>query len=64
MKRNLILNNELTKWLIFLDKNSPMELINMVTTKDENIKTAEEKIEELLSNELLLHDIHMRKQAG
>lgn len=35
----------------------------MVLSKDKNIKTADEKIQELLEDEQFLHDMQMRQQA-
>lgn len=62
-EKELDLNNELIRWLIFLDKKSPIELVDMITSKDENIKTAQERVEELLQDEQFLHDRHMQQQA-
>lgn len=62
-EKELDLNNELTRWLIFLDKNSSQEIVIMVLSKDKNIKTADEKIQELLEDEQFLHDMQMRQQA-
>ena len=38
-------NNPLHRWLIFLNKNSPMDMVKMVTNEDEAIKLAHEKVE-------------------
>lgn len=62
-EKELDLTNDLIRWLIFLDKKSPTELVDMVVSMDKNIKTAEEKVEELLQDEQFLHDRHMQQQA-
>ncbi|GAA5819424.1 MAG: Rpn family recombination-promoting nuclease/putative transposase [Methanobrevibacter sp. CfCl-M3] len=57
------LNNPLHRWIIFFDKKSPKRLINEVTEMDEDIKAADEKFNELLSDEKAFHDYQMRQLA-
>lgn len=56
-------DNPLHRWLVFLDKKSTREMIEMAMSKDENIKIAHEKIEELLKDEAFLHELNKKKQA-
>ena len=56
-------DNPLHRWLVFLDKKSTREMIEMAISKDENIKIAHEKIEELLKDEDFLHELNKREQA-
>jgi predicted transposase/invertase (TIGR01784 family) len=57
------LNNPLHRWMIFFDKKSPKKLINEVINMDENIRLADEKFNELLSDEKAFHDYQMRQLA-
>ncbi|WP_080459541.1 Rpn family recombination-promoting nuclease/putative transposase [Methanobrevibacter arboriphilus] len=56
-------DNPLHCWLLFLDKKSTREMIEMAMSKDENIKIAHEKVEELLKDEAFLHELNKREQA-
>ena len=56
-------DNPLHRWLIFLNKNSPMDMVKMVINEDEAIKLAHEKAEELLKDEAFLHEKNKRQQA-
>jgi hypothetical protein len=49
MKKDL--NNPLHRWIIFFDNKSSDELINEVIEMDEDIKLADKKFNELLSDE-------------
>lgn len=56
-------DNPLHRWLVFLDKKSTRVMIEMAMSKDENIKIAHEKVEELLKDEAFLHELNKREQA-
>lgn len=55
-------NNHLHRWLVFLDKNSTIEMVEMVMSKDEAIKLAHEKVKELLKDEKFLHKMNIESQ--
>jgi len=57
------LNNPLHRWMMFFDKKSPKKLIDEVIKMDEDIKVADEKFNELLSDEKAFHDYQMRQLA-
>nr|WP_225370024.1 Rpn family recombination-promoting nuclease/putative transposase [Methanobrevibacter arboriphilus] len=61
--KSIDFDNPLHRWLVFLDKKSTREMIEMAMSKDENIKTAHEKVEELLKDEAFLHELNKREQA-
>ncbi|MDR2967751.1 MAG: Rpn family recombination-promoting nuclease/putative transposase [Methanobacteriaceae archaeon] len=61
--KNKDFNNPLHRWLIFLDKNSPKKLVKKVIWMDDDIKLADKKIKEALSDEQALHDYYMRDLA-
>ncbi|MDR2966607.1 MAG: Rpn family recombination-promoting nuclease/putative transposase [Methanobacteriaceae archaeon] len=63
LKKNIDLNNPLHRWLIFFDKQRPKKIVNKVISMDDNIKLAEKKIKEVLSDEQALHDYYMRELA-
>jgi predicted transposase/invertase (TIGR01784 family) len=57
------LNNPLHRWIIFFDAESSDELIKEVIEMDEDIKIADAKFNELLSDEEAYHDYQMRQLA-
>ncbi|MDR2829857.1 MAG: Rpn family recombination-promoting nuclease/putative transposase [Methanobrevibacter sp.] len=61
MKKDL--NNPLHRWMIFFDNKSSDELINEVIEMDEDIKLADKKFNELLSDDEAFHDYQMRQLA-
>ncbi|MDR3290795.1 MAG: Rpn family recombination-promoting nuclease/putative transposase [Methanobrevibacter sp.] len=57
------LNNPLHRWMIFFDIESSNELIKKVIEMDEDIKSADARFNELLSDEEAFHDYQMRQLA-
>jgi predicted transposase/invertase (TIGR01784 family) len=57
------LKNPLHRWIIFFDKKSPKRLIDEVIKMDKDIKLADAKFNELLSDEKAFHDYQMRQLA-
>jgi predicted transposase/invertase (TIGR01784 family) len=57
------LNNPLHRWMIFFDIESSDKLIKKVIEMDEDIKSADAKFNELLSDEEAYHDYQMRQLA-
>ncbi|MDR2544971.1 MAG: hypothetical protein LBD03_05430 [Methanobrevibacter sp.] len=57
------LKNPLHRWMIFFDKKSLKRLMGEVIEMDEDIKLADEKFNELLSDEEAFHDYQMRQLA-
>jgi predicted transposase/invertase (TIGR01784 family) len=58
-----IRHNPLHRWLIYLDKDSPPELVEEVVKMDAAIQKAQERTAFIASDKKALHEYHLREMA-